>query len=249
MQTVAIDTRLDGRLAVLVRPAAPGPWPGVVMVHEAWGLDDVLRRQAERLASAGFVVLAPDLFDDGPRLRCVRSVFRSLGARSGPPFALLQAARAQLLEDRRVNGRVGVIGFCMGGGFALLVAAEGFDASAVNYGMVPADVEEVLRGACPVVASYGGRDRQLVGEVPRLTAALEANDVPHDVQVYPRAGHSFLNDAPNGPRVLRPLLRLAHVGPEPEAAQDAWRRIEAFFGTHLAADMPGDPADATPAGT
>ena len=53
METVAIDTRLDGRLAVLVRPAEPGPWPGVVMVHEAWGLDDVLRRQANRLASAG----------------------------------------------------------------------------------------------------------------------------------------------------------------------------------------------------
>ena len=242
MDTVAIDTRLDGRLAVLVRPAAPGPWPGVVMVHEAWGLDDVLRRQADRLASAGFVVLAPDLYDDGPRMRCVRATFAALRARSGPPFDILQACRAQLLEDRHVNGRVGVIGFCMGGGFALLLAAEGFDASAVNYGMVPADVDEVLRGACPVVASYGGRDRQLVGEVPRLTAALEAAGVPHDVQVYPTAGHSFLNDVPNGPPLLRPLLRLGHVGPDPAAAQDAWRRIEAFFGTHLAASAPDAPS-------
>ncbi len=79
MDTVAIDTRLDGRLAVLVRPAAPGPWPGVVMVHEAWGLDDVLRRQADRLASAGFVVLAPDLYGDGSRLRCVRATFAPSG--------------------------------------------------------------------------------------------------------------------------------------------------------------------------
>ena len=236
METVAIDTRLDGRLAVLVRPAEPGPWPGVVMVHEAWGLDDVLRRQAERLASAGFVVLAPDLYGDGPRLRCVRSTFAALKARSGPPFDILQAAREQLLDDRHVNGRVGVIGFCMGGGFALLLSSDGFDASAVNYGMIPDDVEQVLRGACPVVASYGGRDKQLVGEVPRLQAALEANDVPHDLKVYPNAGHSFLNDASNGPALLRPLLRLGHVGPEPDAAQDAWRRIEAFFGTHLVAD-------------
>ena len=244
METVAIDTRLDGRLAVLVRPAAPGPWPGAVMVHEAWGLDDVLRRQADRLASAGFVVLAPDLYGDGPRMRCVRATFKSLAARSGPPFDLLQASRTHLLADRHVNGRVGVIGFCMGGGFALLLAAEGFEASAVNYGMVPADVDEVLRGACPVVASYGGRDRRLVGEVPRLTAALEANDVPHDVQVYPTAGHSFLNDAPNGPLLARPLLRLGHVGPDPAAAQDAWRRIEAFFGTHLAA--PATDARSSP---
>ena len=70
----------------------------------------------------------------------------------------------------------------------LLVSSDGFDASAVNYGMIPDDVEEVLRGACPVVASYGGRDRQLVGEVPRLQAALEANGVPHDLEVYPGAG-------------------------------------------------------------
>ena len=236
METVAIDTRLDGRLAVLVRPAEPGPWPGVVMVHEAWGLDDVLRRQAERLASAGFVVLAPDLYGDGPRLRCVRSTFAALKARTGLPFDILQAAREQLLDDRHVNGRVGVIGFCMGGGFALLLSSDGFDASAVNYGMIPDDVEEVLRGACPVVASYGGRDKQLVGEVPRLQAALEANGVPHDLQVYPSAGHSFLNDAMNGPALLRPLLRLGHVGPEPDAAQDAWHRIEAFFRTHLAAE-------------
>ncbi len=69
--------------------------------------------------------------------------------------------------------------------------------------------------------------------MPRLTAALEAAGVRHDVQVYPTAGHGFLNDAPNGPPLLRPLLRLGHVGPDPDAAQDAWRRIEAFFGTHL----------------
>jgi carboxymethylenebutenolidase len=243
METVAIDTQLDGRLAVLVRPAQTGQWPGVVMVHEAWGLDDVLRRQAERLASAGFVVLAPDLYGDGSKLRCMRSTFAALKARSGLPFDILRAARDHLLADRRVNGKVGVIGFCMGGGFALLLSSDGFDASAVNYGMIPEDVEEVLRGACPVVASYGGRDKQLVAEVPRLQGALEANDVPHDLKVYPSAGHSFLNDAPNGPLLLRPLLRLGHVGPDPVAAQDAWRRIEAFFGTHLAA---GDPATGAP---
>lgn len=240
METVAIDTRLDGRLAVLVRPAAPGPWPGVVMVHEIFGLDDVLRRQADRLAAAGFVVLAPDLFGDGPRLRCLRTTFRALAAREGAPFDLLQRARGHLLADRRVNGRVGVIGFCMGGGFALVLSSDGFDASAVNYGMIPEDVEEVLGGACPVVASYGGRDRQLVGRVSALRAALESNDVPYDLEVYPTAGHSFLNDAPNGPLVLRPLLRLAHVGPDPAAAADAWRRIEAFFGLHLAAAPPAE---------
>jgi len=238
METHAQDLQVDGRLAVLVRPTAEGPWPGVVMVHEAWGLDDVLRHQAERLASAGFVVLAPDLFGEGRRLRCMISTFTALRARSGLPFDLIRGMRDRLLDDCQVNGRVGVIGFCMGGGFALLLAADGFDASSVNYGMVPEDVDEVLRGSCPVVASYGGRDSRLVKDVPRLRAALAANDVPYDLEVYPTAGHSFLNHAPNGPRLVRPLLRLSHVGPDPVAAADAWRRIEAFFGEHLRAE-PG----------
>jgi carboxymethylenebutenolidase len=233
METLSEDTRLDGRRAVVLRPTSGGPWPGVVMLHEAWGLDDVLRRQATRLASAGHVVLAPDLLGDGPLLVCMRRTLKALSTRTGKPFALIQQAREQLLGDPQVNGRVGVIGFCMGGGFALLVAADGFDASAVNYGMVPDDVDEVLRGACPVVASYGGRDKGLAPAIPRLRAALEKNEVPYDLEVYPTAGHSFLNDAPNGPRVFRPLLKVAHVGPDPVAAPDAWRRIEAFFGQHL----------------
>jgi len=241
MDTVAEDVRLSGRLLVVVRPAAGGPWPGVVMLHEAWGVDDVLRRQAQRLASAGFVVLAPDLLGEGPLLGCMRRMVRAFRARSGLPFQLIQQAREQLLGDPQVNGRVGVIGFCMGGGFALLVSADGFDASAVNYGMVPEDVDEVLRGSCPVVASYGGKDKQLLDEVPRLRAALETNDVPYDLEVYPTAGHSFLNHATNGPRLFRPLLRVAHVGPDPVAAPDAWRRIEAFFGQHLQ-PAPGAPS-------
>jgi carboxymethylenebutenolidase len=238
METVAIDTHLDGRLAVLVRPAAPGPWPGVVMIHEAWGLDDVLRRQAARLASAGFLVLAPDLYGDGSRLRCMIATFKAFKERTGLPFDIIQRCREHLLEDRRVNGKVGVIGFCLGGGFALLASSDGFDASAVNYGMVPEDVDEVLRGSCPMVASYGGKDKSLLEEVPRLRAALESNGVPFDLEIYPTAGHSFLNDAPNAPLPLRPLMRLGHVGPEPVAAADAWRRIETFFGEHLAADGP-----------
>ena len=238
MDTVAQDLELDGRLAVVVRPTTGGPWPGVVMLHEIFGIDDVLRRQANRLASAGFVVLAPDLLGEGRKLGCMISTFKAMRARSGLPFQVIQRARERLLRDPQVNGKVGVIGFCMGGGFALLVSSEGFDASAVNYGMIPADVDEVLRGACPMVASYGGRDKQLVREVPRLRAALEANGVPYDLEVYPTAGHSFLNDEPNGPRLARPLLRLSHVGPDPVAAPDAWRRIEAFFGEHLQPETP-----------
>jgi carboxymethylenebutenolidase len=106
--------------------------------------------------------------------------------------------------------------------------------ASVNYGHLPRDLDGALRDACPVVASYGGRDRGLRGAAARLAAALDRAGIPHDVKEYPAAGHSFLNDAPSGPLPLRPVMRaLIGAWPEPASAADAWRRIEAFFGEHL----------------
>jgi carboxymethylenebutenolidase len=236
VRTVTSDLTNGERLTVVTRPVDAGPWPGVVMIHEAWGIDDVLRRQAERMAGLGYVVLAPDLLGEGSWLRCIRQTMKAYQARSGKPFDLIQSCRQQLLDDPDCTAQVGVIGFCMGGGFALLSAGAGFDASAINYAPVPDDVDALAEGFCPMVASYGGRDRT-ASAVPALTAALRTHSVPHDVEVYPNAGHSFMNDEYNGPwamrTVLLPLVKLSHVGPEPAAAADTWRRIEAFFAQHL----------------
>lgn len=232
METQSTDVTIGDRTAVLCRPAGAGRWPGVVMLHEAFGINDVLRRQAVRLASAGFVVVAPDLLGEGPRFGCMKRAFQSLTSRQGRPFEVIAEARTWLGEQRECSGKVGVIGFCLGGGFALVVAADGFDAAAVNYGMIPEDVDEVLQGACPIVGSYGARDR-ISGAVPRLASALEAQHIDYDLKVYRNAGHSFLNDAAVGPVLARPLMKIAHVGPEPASAADAWRRIERFFGRHL----------------
>jgi carboxymethylenebutenolidase len=244
METRTADIVLDGRTVVSARPDAPGPWPGVVMLHEGWGIDDVLRRHAVRLASAGYLVHAPDLLGEGPWLRCVVSTFRAFQARSGKPFELIESCRQALRADPDCTGKVGVIGFCMGGGFALLLSAEGYDAASVNYGMVPSDIDELAARAGPIVASYGGRD-WTAKNVPALRDALRTHDVPHDVEVYSAAGHCFLNDKPNGPLLFRPVAKLAHAGPEPVSAAHAWRRIEAFFAEHLGAGSlsngPGDP--------
>ncbi|MEU6353588.1 dienelactone hydrolase family protein [Streptomyces sp. NPDC047072] len=224
--------RLRGHLA---RPEGDGPWPGVVVVHEALGVDDVMLRQTERLAQAGYLTLMPDLFADGGARRCLVPTMRAATSGRGRAWADLEAARRTLAGHPDCTGRVGVIGFCMGGSFALIAAGQGaFDAASVNYGLVPKETEHALAKSCPVVASYGGRDRLLRGAAARLEAALTAVGVPHDVKEYPAAGHSFLNDAENAPRPLRPLTRIAGIGPEPESAADAWRRIEAFFGKHLA---------------
>lgn len=234
-----------GLHGVLAVPEGEGPWPAVVVVHEAFGVTAVMRRQAERLAEAGFLALMPDLFSAGGARRCLVSTFRTLAAGEGRAFVDVESARRLLVGRADCTGRVGVIGFCMGGGFALAAASRGFDASSVNYGMLPADLDGVLDGACPIVASYGGRDRQLAGSADRLEAALAVHGIPHDVREYPDAGHAFLNDAETGPRPLRPVLRAVGMGPEPASAADAWRRIDAFLDAHLRAGHPdGAPAGA-----
>lgn len=220
----------------LVRPEGPGPWPGVVLIHEIFGLDDVMRRHAERLARAGYLTLAVDLYSAGGTARCVISTMRSLFRGTGLAFRDIETGRAWLRDRTDCTSKVGVLGFCMGGGFALASAASGFDAAAVNYGQLPKNLEEILAGACPIVGSYGARDRTLRDTAAKLEDALRVAGVAHDIEEYHDAGHAFMNDAPVGPRPLRPLLKIAGMGPEPTAASDAWRRIEEFFDTHLIND-------------
>jgi carboxymethylenebutenolidase len=220
---------------VLAVPEGPGPWPGVVLVHEAYGVNEVMRRQVAHVASLGYVALMPDLFSDGGARRCLAATFRALRSGEGRAFVDIDSARSFLTARDDSTGQVGVLGFCMGGGFALVAAAgHGFDASSVNYGMLPHDLDDDLRGACPIVGSYGGRDHSLSGASAKLDASLTRLGVPHDVKEYPSAGHSFLNDSESGPAVVRLLTkRILGAGPEPVAAADAWRRIETFFGEHL----------------
>jgi carboxymethylenebutenolidase len=209
----------------------PGRWPGVVVIHEAFGLTDGVRQHADRLAHAGYLAFAPDLFLGKPWVRCVRSAIQQLRAESGPAFTTLEAARAWLASRPDCSGKTGVIGFCMGGGFALLCAPrDGFTAVSVNYGPVPRDPERSLEGACPIVGSYGGRDPMGADPPKRLEQALTELGVPHDIKIYPDASHRFMNKpAP----ALAPLAKTARMDYHEDAAEDSWRRILKFFGEHL----------------
>lgn len=229
-----------GLAAVLGVPAGIGPWPAVVLVHEAFGLTDVMRRQVVRMASAGYLALMPDLYTDGGPRTCLVATFRSLRSGQGRAFVDIESARRLLRGRPDCSGQVGVLGFCMGGAFALVAAARGFDAASVNYGPLPKDLDHVVVGACPIVGSYGGADGSLKGAAARLTVSLERAGVPYDVKEYPGAGHSFLNDAESGASALGIVFkRVFAVGPDPVAAADAWQRIEAFFAEHLTPESPG----------
>jgi carboxymethylenebutenolidase len=217
----------------LASPAGTGPWPAVVMIHEIFGLDQVMRAHADRLADLGYLTLAVDLFSAGGTTRCLIATMTAMLRGHGRAFADISAAEDYLATSADCTGKIGVIGFCIGGGFALLTANNGFDAAAVNYGQLPRHLDEKVAGACPIVGNYGGRDPSLRGAADRLDAALDKAGVIHDVKEYPAASHAFLNDTEAGPRVLRPLLRVTGIGPEPDSAKDAWNRIETFFATHL----------------
>lgn len=219
--------------AYLAAPADAGPHPGVVVIQDALGLTRIMREHADRLASYGYLAVAPDLYTRGGVIRCVRATFRSLSSGEGQAYDDIESSRRWLQERDDCSGRVGVIGFCMGGGFALMTANRGFDVSAPNYGPLPKNLDMALTAACPMIGSYGGRDRTLKGAAAKLQAELSHKGIPHDVKEYPAAGHSFLEQFRVGP--LAPVLRVAGLGYEAASADDAWRRIRAFFDEHLTA--------------
>ena len=227
---VQITPDLKGALAL---PDGKGPWPAVVMVHEVFGIDENMRAQMTRLASAGYVVLMPDLYSRGGARKCLTATFKALAAGTGQAFTDIEAAKELVTSRADTTDKVGVIGFCMGGGFALLLANDGYDASAVNYGMMPKDLDAALAGACPIVGSFGAKDKQLAGAVGKLDTVLTKAGVAHDLKEYPDAGHAFMNPRQGGGPFFGTLLRVTGAKPNPAAAKDAWARIEKFFGQHL----------------
>jgi carboxymethylenebutenolidase len=231
--------------AAFALPSGTGRHPAVVVIHELFGLNDDIRAIAGRFADAGYVAIAPDFLAGlGPRPLCIVRFAQGLGrVGTGRPYRQLAAVRRWLATRPEVDARrVGVAGFCIGGGLALLYAEAAADLAVVApfYAPVTTDAERDARRLCPTVASYGGRDAIFGGMGARLEAALTSAGVEHDIKTYPSAGHSFMSrhDGLSGWLGPRTPLRARY---DARAADDAWRRVLTFFAKHL------QTADRTPA--
>ena len=227
--TIEIATPAGPIDALLDIPEGQGPWPGVVVIHDAIGYGSDKESINARVAQAGYIALTPNLFARGGWARCVVKVMRDLSSKRGPALDDVLAARDHLQALPQCTGRVGVAGFCMGGRFALVLSPKGFSASAPFYGTpLPQELSETLDGACPVVASFGARDLSGKGAPEKLQQVLDQKGITNDIKVYPDAGHSFANKLP-----AQPLLRITGFGYNQAATEDAWARVFTFFGDHL----------------
>ena len=231
MTTIQIEAP-DGPIdALLDIPQGNGPWPGVVVIHDIVGYGPDNELISQRIAQAGYLAITPNLYARGGRARCIPRVMRELLTKRGRALDDILAARDHLQSMPECSGRVGIAGFCMGGGFALIMSPNGFGASAPFYGTpLPRNLSETLDGACPIVASFGSRDPLGIGAPDKLREVTAAKQITADIKAYRGAGHSFANELP-----AQPLLRVAGFGFNRAAADDAWSRVFAFFGKHLGA--------------
>ena len=228
VQSSSVEFPGDGAVirAFLSRPTSAGPRPAVVIIHEYWGLNDHMRELAERFVREGYVALVPDLYSrfGSPVAKDAQEAGKLMGQLSSQQALKdLNAATKYLNTQPFVDAPlIGAVGFCMGGTFSLMMAANNSDikASVTFYGQIPPS-DTFKYFLCPILFLYGGQDDWVPkADVERLRQGLQELGKPGEVRIYPTAGHAFFNDT--RPEVYKPA-----------EARDVWQRVLAFLKAHL----------------
>lgn len=223
--------------AFVVRPAAPGPHPAVIMIHEWWGLRDDLIGKAEALAAEGYLVVVPDTFRGASTGWIPRAIYQVSTLPPEQARADLDAVYGWLAEQPDVRAdKIAVIGFCYGGRTSLLYSLhnENIAATGIFYGMADTTPDELARLRGPVLGIFGGADSSIpLAEVEGLRASLEAAGVEHTISIYPGQPHAFVTD----------IASIRAGGPQ----QEAWNELLGFLRAALQ-DGPAAAPRALPAG-
>jgi carboxymethylenebutenolidase len=213
--------------AFVAKPASDGPRPAVIVVQEWWGLNEHIKDVARRFAKEGYFAIAPDLYSrQGHKVTTDPNVASELMSKLTPDDGVddLLSTMSWLgrQEDEVKDERIGVIGFCMGGSFALRLpcTTKEIAAAAPFYGEIPPD-ETLQQLGCPVFYAYGENDGWIARQdVDRLAAALKNFDKPGEVKVYKGCSHGFFNDT----------RKDVYAAAE---AQDAWQKVLKLFAANL----------------
>lgn len=214
----------DNATGFLAKPAGAGKHPGIVMIHEWWGLNDNIKEMARKMASEGYVVLAADLYGGQVTADSSRAQALASGVRSNPGEAIknLQAAVSYLRNSSFVgSSKVGSLGWCFGGDWSLQLALnEKMDATALYYGRPVTDPNALSAIKWPVLGVFGSEDQSIpVKQVNAFKQALDKDHIENEIHVYNGVGHAFAN--PSGPNYA------------PAETKDAWQKTLAFFDEHL----------------
>ena len=204
---------------------------GAVVIHELMGRQPEIDSVVERFADHGYAAIGPDLFHGQFVLGCIRRAVKAIQSGQGEYIEQIRAARSWLCDAAKLQqSHIGIIGFCIGGGFAL-AAGPGFGAVSTNYGDVPP--QSVLRGIGPTIGCYGGRDRAFGKQGDKLKARLAPLGIDPEIHLFPEVGHSFLTQGDHP--VLKTLTwPIMHITWNPAVAEAAWQKIFAFFDKTLA---------------
>jgi carboxymethylenebutenolidase len=220
---VRIGSAAAGTGAFVARPAGKGAAPGIVVIQEWWGLNAQIRDVARRLAREGYVAIVPDLFHGKVATDPEQAHVLTRGLEEDRAYADLEAAVAWLRASPQVADRkIGVIGFCLGGGYAqgLALRDRSLAAAVMFYGSPVTDAKALGALRCPLQAHFGEQDDGIpLEKVEALRAGLEKAGKEGEVFLYAGAGHAFMNDA-------RPSYHR-------DAARQAWARTLAFLQKQL----------------
>jgi carboxymethylenebutenolidase len=210
--------------ALLYLPQGAGPHPALILIHEWWGLNDWVKQQAAGYAAKGYVTLAVDLYRGKVATTPDLAHELSRGLPQDQGVRDLTAAMTYL-EGRKdvARDRIGAVGWCMGGGYALqlAIAAPALKAVAINYGSLATDKAALAQIHAAVLGNFGGQDHGITPEsVHAFEAAMQSLGKPVDAKIYPQAGHAFENST-------------NQAGYRADDAQDAFARMDRFFAEKL----------------